>query len=122
MNETITLKEAGKALGYKDTRSAIKWCEANQVMVFSEVGTKRKYIIRTQFQYARMKQFINYLKVRYKGQWLDAFQSYSSMNITRVVELEEMGKVTFSITDKYKPKGNKEKSFLKVLSKEINEI
>ena len=122
MNETITLKEAGNILGYKDARSVLKWCEANNVIVFFEPGTKRKYIIALQFRHARLKKFIEYLKEKYQDNWLDAFQRYESMNITRVIELEEIGKMNFNSTDKYKPAGQQEKRFLKVLSKEINNI
>lgn len=117
MNETITLKEAGESLGYKDTRSIEKWCQSNNVMIFFEPGTKRKYLMQLQFRHARLKQFIEYLKEKYKEKWLDAFQRYESMDITKVIELEEMGKMTFSITNNYKPAGNQERRFFNLLSK-----
>jgi hypothetical protein len=121
MQGRIYIKEAKEALNLKDHRSLLKWAAKNQVPIFSDEGNNnRKYLMRMQFEYARMKKFILYLKIKYKDKWLEAFKAYSSMNITTVVELEETRKINFDFkTDNYKPKGEHEKNFLAILTKEI---
>lgn len=121
--EFMYIKEVAQTLAYKDFRSAEKWCMNHRVEIFSEKENNRKYVMRRQFEYARLKKFIEYLKVKYKSEWFEAFKAYTSMNITSVVEIEEKEKITFSLrTDNYKPQGHHEISFLNSLTENIHEL
>ena|ERR1022692_1731609 len=123
MNATLTLKEAAELLHYKDTRSVEKWCWKRGVEIFLEEGSRKKYLISMQFEFARLKKFIEYLKVKFKEKWLDAFQIYMSMNITKVVEIEEgIISETPVNTISYKPQGKQEKNFLVKLQKITPEL
>jgi len=123
MIQTISIQEAAGLLKVKDTRSVGKFCKVNGVPIFSEESSKKKYIIRTQFEYARLKKFIQYLKMKYKEEWLDAFKAYMSMNIINVAGIEEKDKINFILTkDHYKPQGQHEISFLNSLTENIHEL
>lgn len=123
MIETITVREAAELLKYKKIKSVETWCKKNNLPILSENGNKKKYLIRAQFEYARLKKFILYLKEKYKEKWLVVFEVYMSMNLTRVVEMEEAGTTNYNImvTD-YKPKGEFEKSFLAHLTGKLTEL
>lgn len=114
MNTILTLKEAAILLGYKDTRPVEKWCKKKDLEVFIDAGNNEKYIIRMQFEYARLKEFIQYLKKKHKEKWLDAFKIYTEMNFIKVIEIEEMVNQDTHGID-YQPRGKKEKNFLATL-------
>jgi hypothetical protein len=122
MNEIIYVNEAGKLLNYKDCRSVEKWCFQNNVKIFLEEGSRRKYLIRLQFEYARLKKFIQYLKEKYKDKWLQVFKVHMTMDIVGFLELEENGKINFRKNVQYQPQGEHEKSFLAILSTNIHEL
>ncbi len=92
MGPIITMSEAAKLLSRKDARSVQRWCDKNNVKIFSEDGTNHKYLLRFEFDHARLKKIIEYLKEKYKENWLQAFAVYKSMNIPDVAEMEEVGK------------------------------
>jgi hypothetical protein len=120
MIELLTIKEAGCLLRYKSTRAVIEFCRKNKIVILAGNGSKIKYIVKAQFEHAQLKEFIEYLKVEYGENWLDAFQIYSSMNITKIVELEENGNIEIAKVvhenNLYQPKGKHEKNFLSILS------
>jgi len=75
-----------------------------------------------QFEYARLKKFIEYLKKEYQLAWFDVFKIYMSMDIERVVEMEENRNYDFALeTNSYKPQGNHEISFLNSLTINLSE-
>jgi hypothetical protein len=123
MNPTITLQEAASVLNYKDIRSVEKWCERNDVKIFSEDESNKRYIMRMQFEYMRLKKFIQHLKEKYRSEWFDAFKIYISMDITSVVEMEEREiKVFSSQKNNYSVSGDNERRFLQVLTGTIHEL
>ena len=123
MDAIITIKEAAILLNYKDVRSVLRWCEKKGVEVFSEEGSHKKYIIRLQFEYARLNKFIESLKLKFKDNWIDVFKKYTSMNVTDVIEIEEMEKVIPAKNVlSYKPKGKHEMNFLSKLQKITPEL
>lgn len=91
MIPTISIQEATEYLGFKDHRSTVKYCEKHDINIFSTNGRK-KYLIRSQFEYTRAKQLIQYLKIKYKDRWMEAFKAFSSENILNVLQIEETGK------------------------------
>jgi putative IMPACT (imprinted ancient) family translation regulator len=87
MIKTLTIKEAAAMLNYKDIRSLEKWCNENGVEIFSEEGTRNRYLIRSQFEYAKERPIIQYLKLKYKNNWLVAFKAH--MDAMHLAEFEE---------------------------------
>jgi hypothetical protein len=122
MDNIIFLREVADILEYKDKRSAEKWCKENGVEIFCDKETSRKYIIRIQFQYARLKKFISFLRREYKESWFEAFQAYMKENILHIVEFEEIKCKPSAKASTYQPVGEHEITFLASLSKQINEL
>ena len=120
MTDIITIQEAASLLDYKDCRSVEAWCVRNGVVLMSD-GGKKRYMLRMQFEAARLKKFIEHLKVRYKQNWLHAFETYTSMNITQVVTLEEAGSMR-TIHSNYKPNGQAEKDCLEQFTKKLSTL
>jgi hypothetical protein len=112
--ETISIKEAGTILKYKDARSVIKWCASNDVPIHN--SGQKKYVIKMQFELARLKSFIQSLKEQFGENWLDAFQKYTSMNIFQVIQLEEKENRLLK-REHYKPMGREEIKFLNKIGK-----
>ena len=90
MIRTIMIKEAAAMLSYKDIRSLEKWCNDNGVEIFSEQGTRNRYVIRSQFEYAKEKPIIQYLKLKFKDNWLMAFKAH--IDALHLAEFMEKGK------------------------------
>lgn len=61
LNETLTLKNVTEILGYKNRRSAIRWCINNGVEIFSYHGSARKYVLKAQFEWVRYKKLFSKL-------------------------------------------------------------
>ncbi len=110
MIKIITIKEAALELKFKDIRSVIRWANKNKIKIFSEENGRKKYMIRSQFEYVRLKKVIEYLKLKYKGEWLEAFKVYGSMNLLDVIEIEEGRKI--KSLKEYNPQGEHERKFL----------
>lgn len=89
MIETITIQTAAKAMNF-DIRTLKNWCRLNQLIIYCPHGTRKKYLIKAQFEFARFKKFI--------GQKVNK-------------------KVSGGGKEKYTPMGNHEKSFLERLAK-----
>jgi hypothetical protein len=125
MTDTLTIPEAAVILNYKDSRSVESWCKKNNVKIFSAEENNKKYLMRMQFEYARLRKFIDYLKEKYKSEWLDAFKAYLSMDILSVVQLEESekGKEIVRVKkDNYKLIGEHAKQFLAILTLKTSEL
>jgi hypothetical protein len=121
--EIITLKEAATILKYVDIRSVVVWCNRNKVKIFLDDGAKRKYLNRLQFERARLKNFVQYLKSEYKEKWLDAFKAHMNLNLLGVIEMEENFKLNLkNKTEEYKPAGYNENLFLTRLTNLIAEL
>jgi hypothetical protein len=112
MVETMTLKEVSVVLDYKKIVSVEKWLKAHSVNIYEdEIG--RRYVIQMQFEHARLKKFIEWLKGKFKDKWLEAFKAYSSQNMINVIEIEEGEESRKPVnTLGYKPLGKEEKKFL----------
>lgn len=87
MLSTLTLKEAGHFLKVKDMRSVKKWCSMKGVKIFTDEETRKKYLIRTEFENARMEKLIQYFKSRYPDHWQEAIRAH--MDIFQLNEFKE---------------------------------
>ncbi len=91
--ETLTLKELAVKIGYTDLRSVYRWCANNGVVVLFDNGTRVKYVVRSEFEAARMKTFVVYLKKRYgEKHWVEAFKAHMNFNISHILDLDSAGK------------------------------
>lgn len=62
-NEIMSLKAVADSLGYKNRRSAIRWCINNGVEIFCFHGSARKYVLKAQFEWIRyQKMFTKLIK------------------------------------------------------------
>jgi len=80
MIPTISIKEATLSLGFKDQRTTIRFCLRNGIKIFAERGRK-KYLLRSELEYALNKPLIQYLKERYKERWVEVFKALSSKDV-----------------------------------------
>jgi len=62
--ERINLKEAAMQIGYKDLRSFNRWCQINGVGIISDYGSKKRYVLKDEFESAKSKSSIEYLKTK----------------------------------------------------------
>jgi hypothetical protein len=116
MIERLYIKDVAKELDLKDNRSAYRWCKNNGVGILSDIGSKRKYVIKEEFESAKIKEMLKYLTRKYKNvdlkQILDAGVGlYLQLNSNK-----EQQSYSHSIAQKnkigYSPRGDNEKSFL----------
>ena len=122
MSPFIYLNEAAEFIPCKDARTVEKWCDEKKLKIFIEEISERKYLIRLQFYYVRLKKFIGYLKFNYKEHWLEAFEIYMSNDFMRLVAFEEGTKLpVLTNKNKYKPEGKEEMEFLSHLTQFLDE-
>lgn len=103
-NSVLELKEIKRMLNYKDFRSVSKWCDKNDVFVYSQGNAQ--IVNKAEFLLAFHKPFIIHLQ-RTKKNWQDLFEQYVNGNLGGLVEATEQKNSV-----RYKPKTQIEKSFL----------
>jgi len=119
--EILFLKEIAHILYFKDYRSVIKWCSNNGVKVFTDSNFKRKYVLKLQFESARLKNIICHLKATYKENWTHVFNAIQTNDLAKYIKFE--GNTLVSKTNSnYKPSGNHEQNFLSILQNETSEL
>ena len=106
MIEFIFIKEVARELGSKDYRTVKRWCEKNGVGILSDFGRK-KYLIKAEFEAAKIKQAVNYIKEKYGS---DKLPEYFNSLINFFSKNNNVEK-----ENKYKLLGEHEKSFLNCL-------
>lgn len=119
--EIILLKEVCRILHLKDIRSVINWCKKHNVQVFSELGRKSAYVIKMQFESARLRNVIIHLKEKYKDNWTQVFNAIQSNNLSQYLMIESSNEKP-QVTSNYQPSGDNEKSFLSILQNETSEL
>ena len=65
MIEQISIQETAILLGYKDIRSAKRWCNNNGVKILSDFGSKKQYVIKEEFEEAKIRRAKIYLTQKY---------------------------------------------------------
>lgn len=50
MSERIYIPEIKIRLSYKDIRSVLRWCINNQVRLYKDIGSKKLFAFRTDFE------------------------------------------------------------------------
>lgn len=116
------LREAALQLKRKDNRSVERWCNRHTVKIFYDDPSRKKYIIRAEFEIARLKKIILFLKIKYKDKWFEAFKNLVNSNVFEFAKLDDSVSSTPIKPNGYAPKGNHEKSFLSRLTEQIDEL
>ena len=58
-SEILNLNMVAEILGYKNRRSAIRWCKNNGVDILRYHGSSRKYVLLKQFEWIRSQKMIS---------------------------------------------------------------
>ena len=82
--ERIYLPEAKILLSVSSNESVVKWCEDNDVKVYSE--RNRRFMCRIEFLAALEKPFIAALKSKYGNRWKEVYEIMESNNATDLSE------------------------------------
>lgn len=99
--ETLSLQEVAAALGYKDGRTARRWCRMHHVAVFTDAGAKKPYVLKIEFDAVRSKKLIEYVQKKYDAQhWQKALEAILSGNTEQLCLLEIKGTKSTRIPQK----------------------
>ena len=99
ISERIYTAELKKELPYRDFRAIERWCDRNNVRLFSFVGTKIRFVLRDEFE--RQMEKIYNSKPLHKGS--NKFSSRKNL------------KPNMQTKTDYKPQGEHEITFLSTL-------
>lgn len=109
MIQTINIREIAEVLGYRDVRSAKKFCRENNLKIFCVKNTHIQYVTKAEFEFAREKDIIHYLKEKFREDWLNAYQQYASLNLLPLIFAEQKNKEDFS--ENHEPQAKPEQKF-----------
>jgi len=116
MIEKLYIRDVAKELDLKDNRSAYRWCNNNGVGILSDIGCKRKYIIKAEFIAAKIKQMLKYVNAKYNDvevtEILNADIQYY-LQLQTIKEQQDINRFHHQKNKiEYSPRGDNEKSFL----------
>ena len=118
----LKLPEIASILGFKDLRTAKKWCKTNSVCVYSDSGFKRSYVIEAEFQQARLKVLIAYLRKEHGQNWIEAFKSYMNTGLFQKSFGQDISSITKADRRVIYSSGPQEKAFLSSLTSSNPEL
>ena len=105
--DRIYLYDVLLKINKKDIRTAIKWCEDNDVTVFSDKSGK--FIIQSEFEFAYNRPIIERYKKRYGDQWLKVYNLSKENNLHLLESSDDSSRSNNS----YKPLSREAQDFLK---------
>ena len=105
--DRIYLHDVLLKINKKDIRTAVRWCEENDVNVFSD--TSGKFIIRSEFELAYNRPIIELYKNKYGAEWLKVYNLSKENNLHILESSDNSSKSTNS----YKPISREAQDFLK---------
>ncbi len=105
MSERIYISEIKIRLSYKDTRSVIRWCINNRIGLYKDIGSKKLFAFRIDFESV-------YSPNRISSEMLNA-----SMNF-----YPQVANLKIEKSRTYIPQGEHEKSYLSMLQNIIHKI
>jgi len=105
--DRIYLNDVLLKIDKTDIRTAIKWCEDNDVNVFSDKSGK--FIIQSEFDFAYNRPIIELYKKRYGDQWLKVY-NLSKENKLHLLETSDNSSRS---NNSYKPLSREAQDFLK---------
>lgn len=78
----IYLNELLVYINKKDNRSAVRWCENNNVTIYKD--SSGKFIIQSEFEFAYNQPIISEYKARYGNEWEKMFESSKKNNHSNI--------------------------------------
>ena len=105
--DRIYLHDVLLKINKKDIRTAVRWCEENDVNVFSD--TSGKFIIRSEFELAYNRPIIEVYKKKYGAEWLKVYSLCKENNLHFLESSDNSSKSANS----YKPISREAQDFLK---------
>jgi len=116
MIEKLYIKDVAKELDLKDNRSAYRWCKNNGVGILTDIGCKRKYIIKAEFVSAKVKQMLKYVNTKYNEVDINEILNADIQYYFQLQTIKEQQNSNHSHHQKnnigYIPNGDNEKNFL----------
>jgi len=89
MDDFIYIQAAMRFMGQKHYRTFRNWCKGTGLEIFKNIGSRRKYVIRSQFIHARFGELIQTLKNRHGENWLEVFKLHLDGNVSEIIRIEE---------------------------------
>ena len=118
--ERIYLAEAKILLSVSSNDSVVKWCNDNDVKVYSE--RNRRFMCRIDFMTALERPFIQSLKMKYGDEWKEAYQAMETNDPVEVFEFQdhknERKTAALYRLKRYKPVSDLAKSFIRNIVQE----
>lgn len=114
-----SLKEISRILGFKDVRTVRKWCIKNEVQILNDPGNRGKYVITAEFEAARYRQMIHYLKGKHGKKWRDALTAYLQVDSLFRVAQSKTNIANSQLTEQM---GQHERKFLSSLTANSSEL
>ena len=105
--DRIYLYDVLLKINKKDIRTAITWCEDNDVNVFSDKSGK--FVIQSEFDFAYNRPIIERYKKRYGDQWLKVYNLSKENNLHLLEHSDDSSRST----NRYKPLSHEAQDFLK---------
>ncbi len=112
----IYTKQLIELLNCKGTRGVKNWCKKNDVAVLADIGSKKLYVIKAEFEAKYEIQAIRYIKQKYGADKLEEILKGDM----RFIYLQQQ--IQNRKTKEYKPQGTHEKQFLSILLKNTPEL
>ncbi len=113
--ERIYLADAKALLSVRSNDSVVKWCNDNDVTVFSD--RNRRFMSRIEFLTALERPFIQSLKMKYGVEWKEAYQAMETNDPAEVYEFHdhkrERKTAPLYLLKRYKPVSDFAKSFIR---------
>lgn len=88
----LTLADCARILNFKDKRSARRWCINHKVAVLIDVGAKTPYVLKTEFEAARLHSMIPHLKSNYGADWIQALTALQVEDISVLLTMKQVTK------------------------------
>ena len=105
--DRIYLHDVLPKINKKDIRTVIRWCEENDVNIFSDISGK--FIIRSEFEFAYNRPVIELYKERYGNNWLQVYDLCKENNL----HLLESSDNSTKSNNSYQPISQEAQEFLK---------
>jgi hypothetical protein len=122
MIERVYIAEAAKQLDYKTNKSFRSWCSKNDVAILFDKGCRKKYVLKPEFETAKMQETIKYLIQKYGVKELPrVLDAYANFRTEYIIALNEKTK-DISYKQEYKQMGHHEKSMLAILTSQTPEL
>ena len=106
--ERMYIKDIGKLINRKDSRSVERWCKQNHLNIYKDSSGRFTY--KNDFDLIYDMPLIHELKKKYKDGWKDYYEKYNKDDLISLIDSESESK---SKKSNYQPKGKISKKISK---------